>query len=988
MFNIWSMKDNGSNNIIDSLKSSVDAEVFNDNTHRLLYATDASAYREVPLAVCIPKNKTEIKQIIKFAGENKISIIPRAAGTSLAGQVTGSGIVVDISKHFNQIIEINKTEKWVRVQPGVVLDELNKVLKPKNLFFGPETSTSNRCMMAGMVGNNSCGAHSILYGSTRDHTLELECILSDGSEVVFKNLNKDEFNAKIELSSLEGEIYRHIRKVLSNKENTEEIYKQYPHKEINRRNTGYALDILLDTEIFSDSTKKFNFSKLIAGSEGTLAFITEIKLNLVDLPPKNKALVCVHTHSLEEVFEANLIALKYNPGSVELMDKLVLDLTKNNISQNRNRFFVEGDPAAILIVEWARDSIEEINELAAKMTEELKASNMGYSYPIVYGNDIPKVWELRKAGLGILSNMKGDKKPVPVIEDAALRPVDLPVYMKELSGLFTKLDLQCVYYAHIGSGELHTRPVLNLKDQKDVELFYQVALETAELVKKYNGSLSGEHGDGRLRGQFIPLMLGNKIYNLLKDLKNIWDTDNIFNANKIVDTPPMNTFLRYESGSKTKNIDTLFDFSETGGFLRTAEKCNGSGDCRKSYVFGGTICPSFQATKDEKNSTRARANILREIFTNNEISKAFKEKQIYDVLDLCLLCKACKSECPSGVDVAKLKMEFLQHYYDATHTPIRAKMIGNLPKLHKFASNFTALSNLVFRNRITASVIKKLSGFHHKRKIPELSKVNLKKWAARNSESFKPASDFRKIIYLLNDEFTNFLESHTGIAAIHFFTKLGYEVRLTPIIYSGRTYLSKGLVRKAKKIANDNIIKLNNLIENGFEIIGLEPSAILSFRDEYPDLANSENKEAALKLASQTFLYDEFIMNEISAGRINKAAFSKKKKHILFHGHCQQKSLVSTKPTHKIFELLENCIFEEIPSGCCGMAGAFGYEKEHYELSQKIGELVLFPTVRDADKDTIIAATGTSCRCQISEGTGVNVMHPIEILNEGMRIFD
>ncbi len=975
-----------SNKIIASLKSSVDSEIYADNTHRLLYATDASAYREVPLAVCIPKNKSEIKQIIKFAAENNLSIIPRAAGTSLAGQVTGSGIVVDISKHFNQIIEINETEKWVRVQPGVVLDELNKVLSPKNLFFGPETSTSNRCMIAGMVGNNSCGAHSILYGSTRDHTLELECILADGTEVVFKDLSREEFKEKCSLSGLEGDIYRNILQMLSDQDNVDEIVKQYPHHEINRRNTGYALDILLDTEIFGHSDNKFNFSKLIAGSEGTLAFITEIKLNLVVLPPKNKALVCVHTHSLEEVFEANLIALKYNPGSVELMDKLVLDLTKNNITQNRNRFFVEGDPAAILIVEWARNSIEEINEIAAQMTEEMKSKNFGYSYPIIYGANIPKVWELRKAGLGILSNMVGDKKPVPVIEDAALRPADLPQYMKELSNIFDKLNLQCVYYAHIGSGELHTRPVLNLKDKKDVELFYEVAFETAKLVKKYKGSLSGEHGDGRLRGQFIPLMLGDKIYNLLKDLKHTWDPNNVFNANKIIDTPPMNTFLRYEPGSEIKNIETIFDFSASGGFLRTAEKCNGSGDCRKSHIFGGTICPSFQATRDEKNSTRARANILREIFTNNEISDAFREKQIYDVLDLCLLCKACKSECPSGVDIAKLKMEFLQHYYDANRTPVRAKLIANLPVIHRFASKFTGISNMKFRNKLSSAIIKKIAGFHPNRKIPLLSKTSLKKWAARNSEKLKPISGQAKLIYLLNDEFTNYLESHTGIAAIHFFTRLGYEVKLTPLIYSGRTWLSKGLVKKAKKIANKNLVQLNSLIENDSIIIGLEPSAILSFRDEYPDLANPENKEAAKTLAAKSFLYDEFIEKEMQVGNIKSESFGKERKKILFHGHCQQKSLISTKSTHKIFELTTNYEFSEIPSGCCGMAGAFGYEKEHYELSQKIGELVLFPAVRKASAETIIAATGTSCRCQIKEGTGVNVMHPIEILNDAVVI--
>lgn len=963
---------------LSSLKETLDGELHFDNTHKILYATDASAYREIPMAVCIPENYDDINRIIKFAIQNKISIIPRAAGTSLAGQVVGNGIVVDISKHFNKILEINPKEKWVKCEPGVVLDELNKKLAEYNLFFGPETSTSNRCMIAGMVGNNSCGAHSIIYGSTRDHVLELECILSDGSEVCFKDLNADEFNKKCELQNLEGEIYRHIKTILSDTENIEEIHKEYPDKNIHRRNTGYALDILLDTEIFSNSNKKFNLSKLIAGSEGTLAFIKTIKLNLVDAPSKNKALVCVHTKTLEEAFEANLIALKYNPGSVELMDKLVLDLTKNNISQNRNRFFVDGDPAAILIVEWARESTDEINKFANNMIEEMKTMKYGYSYPIIYGADIPKVWNLRKAGLGILSNMKGDAKPVPVIEDTAVAPEKLPAFMAELQKILNKYNLQCVFYAHIGSGELHTRPILNLKDNNDIELFYTVALETAKLVKKYNGSLSGEHGDGRLRGQFIELMYGSKIFNLLKDVKQTWDPNNIFNANKIIDTPPMNTFLRYDTEVESVNIDTVFDFEKTGGYLRMAEKCNGSGDCRKPHTLGGTICPSFQASKDEKHSTRARANILREMITKSH-DLAFKSNEVYKVLDLCLLCKACKSECPSSVDVAKLKMEFLQHYYDYNGIPFRSKLIAYLPRLHKFAAISPFVSNYFFKNRITSKIIKRITSFHKDSQIPLLSKQTLNSWSKKNIDN---KNNSKPTIYLFNDEFTNYLESEIGICAIRLFEKLGYNVKLTRTKESGRTWLSKGLIRTAKKIANKNILMLNNSISENTPLIGIEPSAILSFRDEYPDLANKENKEAALNLANNSYLFDEFICKEIDRGIIKPSMFSKKEAKILFHGHCQQKALISTESTKKMFKLLENFVFAEIPSGCCGMAGSFGYEKEHYEFSKKIGEMVLFPNIRKADKNTIIVAAGTSCRCQIKEGTDKKAYHPIEVLEK------
>lgn len=962
---------------IEKLKTLTKAEVYTDNIHKILYSTDASAYKEMPAAVCIPHTFEDIKQIIKFAFENGLTIIPRAAGTSLAGQVVGSGIVVDISKNFNRIIELNTEEKWVRVEPGVVLDELNKYLAAYNLFFGPETSTSNRCMIAGMVGNNSCGAHSLIYGSTRDHLLEITCILSDGSEAVFGELSRDEFEAKCKLENLEGKIYRGLKDILIDEANAAEIEKQFPDKRIKRRNTGYALDLLLDTEIFSKSDKKFNFCKLLAGSEGTLAFTTSVKLNLLEMPPKTKALMCVHTRTLNEVFEANLVALKHSPVSVELMDKKVLDLTKENIQQNRNRFFIDGDPAAILIVEWFAKDIETINNYAKNLEEELRSKNMGYSYPMVYGTDIPKVWELRKAGLGVLTNMPGDAKPVPVVEDTAVLPEDLPKYMADFEAMLLRLGLECVHYAHIATGELHLRPVLNLKDPLDVELFHTVAEETAKIVKKYRGSLSGEHGDGRLRGEFIPLMMGEIIYNLFIDIKNLWDPKAVFNANKIVNTPKMNTGLRYEPGQQTKEIDTIFDFSATGGYIRTAEKCNGSGDCRKSSVIGGTLCPSFQATKDEKNSTRARANILREIISNSDVKNSFNNKEIYEILDLCLLCKACKSECPSGVDVAKLKMEFLQHYYDLNGIPLRSRAVAYLPRVHKTFSFMSGMVNFFLSWKLSSSIIKQIIRFSPDRKIPLMNKQNLNSYVKKHDSK---SEETRKTIYLFNDEFTNYLESDIGIKAILLFEKLGYSVKIAKTYESGRTWLSKGLIRTAKKIANKNIELLKEIITSETPLVGIEPSAILSFRDEYPDLATTENKTAAKELANHCLLFDEFIAAEIKAGNISSDLFTDKPEKIRFHGHCQQKSLITTKFTKQILSLPANYSVTEIPSGCCGMAGSFGYEKEHYNLSMKIGEMVLFPEIRKAEENTIICAVGTSCRCQIEDGTGVKALHPIEIL--------
>jgi len=966
------------------LEKQIEGDLFTDDKWRLMYATDASAYREIPLAVCRPKNTHDIKILITFAKENNINLIPRTAGTSLAGQVVGKGVILDVSKYMTRILDLNVNEKWVKTQAAIVLDELNKELAKHKLFFGPETSTSSRCMIGGMLGNNACGAHSLIYGSTRDHSLEIKTILSDGTEALFKELTKKEFEEKLLLQNMEGEIYRKMHALLSDKEIQKEIETQFPDKEIKRRNTGYALDLLYDTEIYQQSENKFNMCKLLAGSEGTLAFSTEIKLNLVSLPPKEKALVCVHLNSIEESLYANLIALKSKPVSIELMDKKILDLTKENHTQNKNRFFIQDDPEAILIVEFAEEEKQEIVDKAVQMEKAMKASGYGYHFPVLFGADISKVWDLRKAGLGVLSNMPGDAKPVPVTEDTAVAPEKLPDYIKEFDKILATYSLECVYYAHIATGELHLRPILNLKDPKDVALFHTIALETAKLVKKYGGSLSGEHGDGRLRGEFIPLMFGEKLYQAFKEVKNIWDANGIFNRNKIVDTPKMNTSLRYIPGEKTKEIKTHFDFSSVGGIMRAVEKCNGSGDCLKPYSLGGTMCPSYQATRDEDKVTRARANILREFLTHSPKENVFDHEEIYEVMDLCLSCKACKSECPSGIDVAKLKAEFLQHYYDAHGIPLRTKAIANLPLTHKFASTIPSIFNFFITNNFFANTTKKTLGFAKQRSIPRLQRKTLNKLIKKHVQVLSKGEKKKKI-YLFSDEFTNFLDADIGMTAVLLLNKLGYEVVIPKHSLSARTYLSKGLLRKAKKIVNQNIRLLKDIVSEETPLIGVEPSAILGFRDEYPDLVDKDLREDALRLAKNALLIDEFLAAEMKKGNISKEAFNDIPKRILYHGHCQQKAVASTDCTKEILSFPSGFEVEEIPSGCCGMAGAFGYEKEHYDLSMKIGEMVLFPAVRNAPESTVIAASGTSCRHQIKDGTEKKAFHPIEILYQALK---
>lgn len=952
-----------------------------DSLHRILYSTDASAYRELPEGVIYPGSKEELINAVKFAAKEIKPIIPRAGGTSLAGQVVGSGLVVDTSRYLNKILEVNAKERWARVEPGVVLDELNLYVKPMGLMFGPETSTSNRCAIAGMVGNNSCGSHSLVYGSTRDHLLQAEVILSDGSVVIFKNLSEKELKEKQTGSSLESEIYSYFCKLKSDEKIIKEIVQNFPDPSLKRRNTGYALDVLLGVnspELNGNGEAGFNLCNLLAGSEGTLGVITEIKLNLVPLPPKERVLVCGHCSTIDSAFDANLISLEHSPLAVEMMDFNILELSKSNISQSKNRFFVKGDPAAILIIELADCDRKVLDTRIEKLESDLINSGLVYHCSRVFGSDMAKVWELRKAGLGLLSSMAGDTKPVSVIEDTAIAPQRLPQYMKEFGEMLKNHGLTCVYHAHIGTGELHLRPLLNLKKSGDVALFHEIARETALLVKKHKGSLSGEHGDGRLRGEFIPLMFGDTVYSLFKEIKHLFDPDNIFNPGKITDTPAMNSSLRYVPDVPAPHYETYFDYSKYGGWLGAIEQCNGSGDCRKSVLFGGTMCPSFRATGDEKDVTRGRANILRELLTNPKTKLVFDQQEIMDALELCTSCKACKSECPSNVDMTRYKAEFLQHHYNVCHTPLRSYAVAHMADLQKLGSLFPPVYNFFASNRITSGIIKKFIRFTPYRDIPLIDEFRLKRYVNN-----KPSGAKRKIALFL-DEFTRYNEKGVVEAFVELMTRLGYEVVFPKHYESGRAAMSKGLLKRAQKLARKNVSVLKDIISDELPLVGLEPSAILSFRDEYPDLVGDNLRVEAEKLVSNCLLYDEFIMREVSAGRINASQFSDKHLKIKLHGHCHQKSLASVEPSARMLSIPVNYSVETMPTGCCGMAGSFGYETEHYEVSMAIGEQALFPLVRSSADDVVISAPGVSCREQIKKGTGRTALHPVNILRDAL----
>jgi Fe-S oxidoreductase len=665
-----------------------------------------------------------------------------------------------------------------------------------------------------------------------------------------------------------------------------------------------------------------------------------------------------------------------------MMDNRILKLTENNASQRNNRFFLEGEPGAILIVEFVRQTSEEIDNSAATLIEALKSAGYGYSYPVVKGKDISKVWELRKAGLGVLANMKGDPKPVTLIEDTAIGVEVLPEYMEEIEVLLAKYGKDAVFHAHIGSGELHIRPVLNLKDPEDVKIFRAIGQETAHLVKKYRGSLSGEHGDGRLRGEFIPVILGEHNYNLLKQIKVCWDPNRILNPGKITGTPPMDSSLRYIPGMPTRDIKTLYDFSSSDGIIRAAERCNGTADCRKSSIIGGTMCPSFMATGDEFKSTRARANVVREFLSKE--GDPWNHKEIYEVLDLCLGCKGCKSECPSSVDIAKIKSEFLQHWYDRHGIPLRTRMIAYISVINRIGSFAPNIFNFFLRNKFTSGIVKKVTGFASKRSIPLIYKTTLRKWTRKNLIKINPENP-KGSVCLFIDEFSDFNDTETGITTVLLLTSLNYKVVTAGHKVSARTFLSKGLIKTAKKTIRKNIQTLSGIISDEVPLVGIEPSAILGFRDEYPELAGDDLKESAEKIAINSFMVDEFIAKEFAAGRIDRSLFVDTKASILLHAHCQQKAVASSASTIEMLSIPVNYSVKEIPSGCCGMAGSFGYEKEHFELSNQVGELILFPEVRKSDGKTIISAPGTSCRHHIKDGTGRVALHPAVVLYNALK---
>ncbi|MCK5719100.1 MAG: FAD-binding protein [Thiomargarita sp.] len=956
------------NDLYQDLAQYIAGDLLTDLVSRRLYATDASIYEEIPRAVVRPKNKDDCIKIVKFAHQHHIPLIPRAAGTSTAGQCVGNGMIVDVSRYMTRIIgEVENNT--ILVQPGVILDELNQFVANHQLKFSQDISTSNRCMIGGMIGNNACGLHSLIYGTTRDHLLELEVVLFDGTMARFAPLNQSELENKLTQNDLEGQIYQTVYNTVEFNQSL--IKNQYPRPDIIRRNTGYALDYLLNHQPWNKLGKPFNLAPFICGSEGTLTLITEATLQLIPTP-KHKILICVHFYDLMRSMYAVNMILQHHPAAIELIDKKILDCSKNNLIQQGNRFWIEGDPQAVLVIEFFGENIASLTKTATQLIQDLKQKKLGYAHPIIEGQDIEKVWAVRKAGFNLLMGKVAKKKAVAVIEDTAVAIPDLVIYIDQVRQIMEYYQTECVYYGHVSVGLLHLRPEFDLSDPIDKQKFIKIANEIAELVAKFKGSLSGEHGDGRVRSPYIKQILGQEIYSLLTKIKQVFDPNNIFNPNKIINYLPIEQNLR-AGGKETLEFTTQFDWSKDLNLIAATEKCNGGAVCRKSLTAEGAMCPSYQVTQEEYYSTRGRANLLRQaLYADNYISE-FASEELKKTLDLCLSCKACKSECPANVDIARLKAEFLNHYYQQKGMPFKIWIMRYYATILYMGSFLPNISNFISNQPIIKTWLK----ISPQRQLPLIKKQSLQGWWQKNS-----VNPQNKTVIILCDIFTQYHEPQIGQAIIQFLQHNSYAVKPIFLKNSPRLLISQGLLKPAKK-AIEQLLKSIDLFSSDAPIIGIEPSELLTLRDEATDLLEPAQKQLLSLLNQRAKLFEEFILQELEAGNIDKSQFRYQEKSLWVHTHCHQKASIAANLSLEALKYLPGAKVKAIKAGCCGMAGSFGYE--HYDLSMQIGEMQLFPAIRQVPSDAIIVANGTSCRQQIKDGVDKIAWHLGEVFWDYMR---
>jgi FAD/FMN-containing dehydrogenase/Fe-S oxidoreductase len=946
------------------LKNRVEGDIHFDKYSRLLYSTDASIYQIEPVGVVVPRHKADVQAVLDVANRLGVSVLSRGGGTSLAGQAVGHSIVLDFSKYMQNVLEVNQEELWCRVQPGLVQDELNAYVRAMGLQFGPDTSTSNRATIGGMIGNNSSGAHSLTYGKTLDHVIELTVLMADGREVVLKDLSPAEVKQKSKADTIEGRAYREVFRLAQ--QHKPEILARYP--KIMRRVSGYNLDEFVKPQ-------PFNLARMIVGSEGTLATIVEAKMRLVP-KPKWTAMDVIHFNDDIDALQCAQTVLQTAPYAMESTDKMILNLARGNIEQSRKLGFVQGTPDSLLMVEYAGETEDEVKDQIYKLEELRKRERIGYAATLAFkAEEVKSIWGVRKAGLGLLLGMKGDKKPIAFVEDTAVSPEKLPEFIKRFRQIVTDHDTVAGYYGHCSVGCMHIRPLINLKAESEKKKMVSIANAISDLVIEFNGAMSGEHGDGLARSHFNQKLYGPALYDGFRQIKRAFDPKNIMNPGKIVDAPAMTESLKISPQYTTWEPQTTLDFSAQGGFARAVEMCSGMGECRKKL--DGTMCPSYMGTLDEEHSTRGRANALRNVIAGLVPKSEFTGKRLHDVMDLCLECKACKAECPSNVDMAKLKYEFLDHYHRANGLPLRNRIFGAIADLNRIGSALAPVSNWLAGSTLNRWLMELFAGIDRRRPLPSFASETFEDWFRKHPQNGQAANGE---VVLFHDTFNNYNTPNVAIAAVRFLEKSGYRIALVEKKCCGRPMISKGMLSQAKEHAAWNIERLAPYAAKDTPVVGLEPSCLLTLRDEYPEFVRTE---ATKNVAKNSFLFEEFVMREIGAGRLKLDANGQGRK-VLLHGHCHQKALVGAAPT---IAMLKAAGYEvsEVDSGCCGMAGSFGFEKEHYDLSIKIGNRRLAPAVQSAGAEVEVVAPGISCRQQIEHLAGRQAKHPAELLWDSIK---
>ena len=982
---------------LNDLQKRVTGDLRTDEYSRILYSTDASIYQVMPHGVLIPKTAEDVHAAVELAAKYRVPLLPRTAGSSLAGQAVNEALVIDMSRHLDQVLELNQEEQWIRLQPGIVLDELNLYLRPYGLQFGPDPASSNRAAMGGIVSNNSTGSHSIMYGMTADHVLEANVILSDGSTAHFGPLEMAKLAQHLERNGLEGDIYRQINQLTNNPTNQQIIRSGTPRHW--RRCGGYNLDRFIDDSVSFKWPRdpRFNLARLVCGAEGTLAVMTDIKLNLVPLP-KMTALAIVHFDDLFTALAAVPTMLEVEPSAVELLDNLGLTMCRDVPEYARLlATFVQGRPNCILITEFYGESEAELLAKIERLRTHLHNQRAGATavQPALTRQLQSNVWTVRKVGLGLMMSIKGDHKPIPFIEDAAVPVEHLAEYVTKVERFCNDLGTNVAYYAHASAGCIHIRPLINAKMASEVAKLPQISSFSIELLKGYGGSFSSEHGDGHARSWLNERFFGPDLYRLYQEVKRAFDPHNILNPGNIVNAPPMTENLRYGEAYSVIPVNTHIDFSEHGqtrlkGFDRAVEMCNGAGICRQKIT--GTMCPSFMVTREEEHSTRGRANALRAAMSGRLPANELTSRRMYQVMDLCIECKACKAECPSSVDMAKIKFEFLAQYHAAHGTPLRARAFANIGRLSRLGSGPLApVANWSLQNRLVRAGMQRFLGVSSKRTLPPLARQPFTAWFKNRpspvaetalSLVLSPQRKGRRsdTVVLFVDPFSNYNYPYIAISATEVLEAAGFDV-LPQALEDGRPMISKGLVKEARAAARKTVERLAPLAGQGLPIVGLEPSSLLTLRDEYLYLL--PNDPNVRLVAEHACTFEEFMAKCADEGQLD-LTFTDEPRHILLHGHCHQKSLVGTGPSHRTLTLPTNYTVTEVDSGCCGMAGSFGYEAEHYDISLKMAERRLLPAVREAAEDTLIVAAGVSCRQQIKHGTGRQALHPAEVLRDAL----